>query len=171
MEALWVRRGNLPLFLDLGTRRGWVVSSMPGLHFTPGEIAPSTHCIGGWVGPRAGLDVEARGKILYLCRGSNPSCPAHSQTLYWLRYLADTGAGKGYNCINVKSLCAINLHTISFFVVKRCSPTFEFRKLLENCGMWWSIAFNFMRLAVISATLKPYRIVVWICRLSFSQAS
>jgi hypothetical protein len=25
-------------------------------HFTPVEIAPYTHWIGGWVGPRAGLD-------------------------------------------------------------------------------------------------------------------
>jgi hypothetical protein len=24
--------------------------------FTPGERAPSTHWIGGWVGPRAGMD-------------------------------------------------------------------------------------------------------------------
>jgi hypothetical protein len=24
--------------------------------FTPGEKAPGTHSIGGWVGPRAGLD-------------------------------------------------------------------------------------------------------------------
>jgi hypothetical protein len=34
---------------------------------------PGTHCTGGWVGPRAGLDTEARGKIL--CRGSNPDRP------------------------------------------------------------------------------------------------
>jgi hypothetical protein len=27
------------------------------------------------VGPRAGLDTEARGKILYPCRGSNPDRP------------------------------------------------------------------------------------------------
>jgi hypothetical protein len=33
--------------------------------------APGTHCTGGWVGPRAGLDTEARGKILCPCRGSN----------------------------------------------------------------------------------------------------
>jgi hypothetical protein len=26
--------------------------------FTPGERAPGTHLIGGWVGPRAGMDVE-----------------------------------------------------------------------------------------------------------------
>jgi hypothetical protein len=32
---------------------------------------PGTHCTGGWVGPRAGLDTEARGKILCLCRESN----------------------------------------------------------------------------------------------------
>jgi hypothetical protein len=27
---------------------------------------------GGWVGPRAGLDKEARGKIICPCRGLNP---------------------------------------------------------------------------------------------------
>jgi hypothetical protein len=30
-------------------------ASRPG-RFTPGETAPVTHCIGGWVDPRAGLD-------------------------------------------------------------------------------------------------------------------
>jgi hypothetical protein len=28
--------------------------------FTPGERTPGTHCTGGWVGPRAGLDTEDR---------------------------------------------------------------------------------------------------------------
>jgi hypothetical protein len=37
-----------------------------------GERTPGTHCTGGWVGPRAGLDTEVRGKILCPCRGSNP---------------------------------------------------------------------------------------------------
>jgi hypothetical protein len=50
----------------------WSVSR-PGHAFTPGERTPGTHCTGGWVGPRADLDTEARGKIL---------C-ARSQTLYW----------------------------------------------------------------------------------------
>jgi len=33
---------------------GWVVNATPQLPY-PWE-RPGTHCIGGWVGPRAGLD-------------------------------------------------------------------------------------------------------------------
>jgi hypothetical protein len=40
----------------------------------PGIRTPGTHCTGGWVDPRAGLDTEVRGR------------PACSQTLYWLSY-------------------------------------------------------------------------------------
>jgi hypothetical protein len=40
------------------------------------------------VGPRAGLDTEARGNILRPRRGSNPGRPARSQTLYCLSYPA-----------------------------------------------------------------------------------
>jgi hypothetical protein len=41
----------------------------------PGERTPGTQCTGGWVGPRAGLDTEARGKTLCPCPGSNPDRP------------------------------------------------------------------------------------------------
>jgi hypothetical protein len=54
---------------------GWVVSITPRPRFTPGERTPGTHCTGGWVGPRAGLDTEAIGKILCPRRGSNPDRP------------------------------------------------------------------------------------------------
>jgi hypothetical protein len=50
----WARGIALP-FLDLATRRGWVVSTTPR-PFYPRE-SPGTHCTGGWVGPRANLDV------------------------------------------------------------------------------------------------------------------
>jgi hypothetical protein len=40
-----------------------------------GERTPGTYCTGGWVGLRAGLDTEVRGKILFLYRGSNPDRP------------------------------------------------------------------------------------------------
>jgi hypothetical protein len=43
---------------------------------------PSTHCIGGWVGLRPDLDIEARGKSLCLSWGSNPVNPVCSQTLW-----------------------------------------------------------------------------------------
>jgi hypothetical protein len=41
----------------------------------PGERTPGTHCTGGWVGPRAGLDTEVTGKILCPCRGLNLDRP------------------------------------------------------------------------------------------------
>jgi hypothetical protein len=44
------------MHLDLGVRWRWVVSFMPWLLY-PRERAPGTHWIGGWVGPRASLDV------------------------------------------------------------------------------------------------------------------
>jgi hypothetical protein len=36
---------------------------------------PGTHCTGGLVGPRAGLDTEAREKSFRLCRESNVDGP------------------------------------------------------------------------------------------------
>jgi hypothetical protein len=65
-----------------------VVSITPRPRFTPAERAPGTHCTGGWVGPRAGLDAEIRGKALCPCRGSNPGRPVRSQALYRLSYRA-----------------------------------------------------------------------------------
>jgi hypothetical protein len=52
----------------------------------PQERTPDTHWTGGWVGPRAGLDTEASGKTVCLCRRSNPGRPVCCQTLHWLRY-------------------------------------------------------------------------------------
>jgi hypothetical protein len=53
------------LILDLGTRWGLVVSFTPRPRFSPGKRPPGTHCTGGWVGPRAGLDTEARWKNIF----------------------------------------------------------------------------------------------------------
>jgi hypothetical protein len=57
--------------LDGGERS----ASRPGRTFKPGERTPGTHWTGGWVGPRAGLDTEARGKILCPLRESNSDRP------------------------------------------------------------------------------------------------
>jgi hypothetical protein len=55
----------------------------------PRERTPGTHCTGGWVGLRAGLDTEVTRNILCSCRVSNPDCPVVQsvvKTLYWLSY-------------------------------------------------------------------------------------
>jgi hypothetical protein len=44
-----------PLILVLGTRWRWMVSFTPRLRYPHGKN-PCTHWIGGWLGPRAGLD-------------------------------------------------------------------------------------------------------------------
>jgi hypothetical protein len=49
-----------PRFLQVG--REWS-ASRPG-RFNPGERAPGTHWIGGWVGPRASLDDMEKEKFL-----------------------------------------------------------------------------------------------------------
>jgi hypothetical protein len=66
--------------------REWSVSR-PG-SFTPVERAPGTHWIGGWVGPRAGVDdVEKRRFLSLPGLELQPLCrPARSQSLYRLRY-------------------------------------------------------------------------------------
>jgi hypothetical protein len=47
----------VPRILNFGTRpRVGVWSAVRPGRFIPWERAPGTHWIGGWVGPRAGLD-------------------------------------------------------------------------------------------------------------------
>jgi hypothetical protein len=58
--------------------------------FTPGERAPGTHWIGGWVGPRTSLDDAEKWKFLTLQGLEHRPFrrPAHSQLLYRLCYLS-----------------------------------------------------------------------------------
>jgi hypothetical protein len=60
----------------------------PG-RFTPGERAPGTHSIGGWVDPRAGLDDMEKRKSLTTPRLELRPLgrPVRSQLLYRLSYL------------------------------------------------------------------------------------
>jgi hypothetical protein len=76
-------RGIALLILDLGARRVWVVSTTPRPLY-PQEI-PGTHCTGGWVGPRAGLDVCEKSCPTGI---RSPDHPARSQSLYRLCYPA-----------------------------------------------------------------------------------
>jgi hypothetical protein len=57
-------------------------------HFTPGEKAPGTHWIGGWLNPRVGLDDVEKRKFLTLLGLELRTFrrPARSQSLYRLLY-------------------------------------------------------------------------------------
>jgi hypothetical protein len=62
-------------FLMSGLHEGDWLASRPD-HFTSGEKAPGTHRIGGWAGPKTGLDAAMKRKIPVPCREPNPYRPA-----------------------------------------------------------------------------------------------
>jgi hypothetical protein len=73
----WIYSSHI--FLTLALAGGEWSASHPSL-FTPGEIAPGTHWIGGWVDPRASLDDMEKRKFLTLpgLKRQPLSRPAHS---------------------------------------------------------------------------------------------
>jgi hypothetical protein len=50
------RRYSFYSLLTSALEGGEWSASRPGRGLPPGKEPPGTHCIGGWVGPRAGLD-------------------------------------------------------------------------------------------------------------------
>jgi hypothetical protein len=64
-EDAWWSRYIDPHFLGLGASLRWVISFMPLPLYRRGKC-PGIHWIGGWVGPRAGLDDVEKGKFLTL---------------------------------------------------------------------------------------------------------
>jgi hypothetical protein len=64
---------QLLLFLNLGTRRGWVVSITPRPRFTPGKRAPGIHCVGGWEGPKPGWAQRVEEKYSASVRDRTPA--------------------------------------------------------------------------------------------------
>jgi hypothetical protein len=57
--------------LDLGARWIGVVNFTPWLLYLRGKI-PRAHGIGGWLGPRAGLDAVEYREVSFLFEKSNP---------------------------------------------------------------------------------------------------
>jgi len=89
MEHQWILPGEKPSevvpmqetkagpFLTSAGNGGEWPTSHPG-HLNPREKAPGTHCIGGWVGARACLDILEKRKSLALPGCGTPDCLAHS---------------------------------------------------------------------------------------------
>jgi hypothetical protein len=79
-EVVWGSGGIASPFLTSALDGGEWSASRLG-RFTSKGRAPNIHCIGGWVGPGAGLDaVELRQTCF--CRECNPGRPAHTPSLY-----------------------------------------------------------------------------------------
>jgi hypothetical protein len=78
---------QIHIFLTSALVGGEWSASRPG-RFTPGERAPGTYWIGDWVDPKAGLDdMEKRKSLTLPALELRPlGRPAHSQSLYRLRY-------------------------------------------------------------------------------------
>jgi hypothetical protein len=86
-------------------------ASRPG-RSTPGEKAPGTHGIGGWVSPRTGLDELERRRILPLPELELRSLgrSARSQSLYRLRcpYSHQERNTLTHQCTHILTPCSLN---------------------------------------------------------------
>jgi hypothetical protein len=72
MKTYGVVEVQFHAFLTSALDGGERLASRPG-RFTHRERTPCTHCIGGWMGPRAGLDAVAKRKNHIINPGENPT--------------------------------------------------------------------------------------------------
>jgi hypothetical protein len=107
MKAYGVVDVYIHIFLTSALAGGEWSGSRP-CRFTPGEEAPGTHWIGGWVDPRDGLDHVEKRKFLSLPELELRPLgrPARRQSLYRLCY-------PGSVCIlgSQKSTCSYTTYT------------------------------------------------------------
>jgi hypothetical protein len=91
MKPYWVSGCIDPCILDIGTDYRWVASFKPRPLYSREKEPPGNLLIGGWVGPRTGLDDVKRRKILPLTgqetptpRPSSPYSVAIPTALVWV---------------------------------------------------------------------------------------
>jgi hypothetical protein len=129
---------SIHFFLTSALAGGEWSASRP-CRFTPGERAPGIHWIGGWVGPRAGLDDVKNRKFLTL-----PGLelrpfghPSRSQSLYRLHYRGSSLLGTA-----VTKLSSGN--RVSLTSQHRDPPTFLL-PMAENQGSLTSYVIKFIQ--------------------------
>jgi hypothetical protein len=83
----------------------------------PGERAPRTHWIGGWVGRKAGLGAVEKRKKKYLARAANRT-PGRPARRLWLYRLQNLGTNDTCCCqaVTHPSTSAPCLQSPSFYV-------------------------------------------------------
>jgi hypothetical protein len=80
---------------------------------------PGTHCTVGWMGPRSGLDTEARGKMFCPCRGSNLDRPVVQPVARHYTDWATRFTIKADSLVNPSNLWYLKL--IDFWDIAPCS--------------------------------------------------
>jgi hypothetical protein len=138
--ALRGSRGIALLFLDHGTRRGEGSSSHRGRSL-PRE-RPGTHCAGGWVGPRAGLDRCGKSRPTWI---RSPDRPARCQSLYRLSYPVHCICV----CMYVLFMCVLFMYLL--FVVGLLHEAVRTR--IVACLSPWTPLFD-PRPVYVTATVK-----------------
>jgi hypothetical protein len=99
----YLESGVLTSALDGGEWSAWCPD-----RFTPGERAPSTLWIGGWMGPRVGLDAVARRKNHGPCWESNRGGPLRSLVTVLpelLRLFSNTENGSVWTFTSSQFIC------------------------------------------------------------------
>ena len=117
-----VNRGTALLFVDRGTRRGWVVSSTPRPHFTPGKDPVPILQEAGWAPGPVWTGGKSRPH-----RDSIPDRLGRSQSLYQLSYPT--------HGLHVK----YPLFLSDFNGTWIFATVFFFRKILKNRTSWKSV--------------------------------
>jgi hypothetical protein len=122
-----------PHFLDLGTSWRWVVNLTP-LPLYPGERAPGTHWIGGWMDLRADLDNSVVQPVA--SHYTNYAIPA--------RYLYNNNINFANSAVNAKMFINLN-HTICFDRPPLWSSGQSSWLQIQRPRVWFPVLSDFLR--------------------------
>jgi hypothetical protein len=140
--------------LYLNTRMIWVVNFTPRPLYIPEERAPGTHWIGGWVGPKSGLDDVEKRKAFLLLRGTNSiiyrrfSEPSQSKIRSWVLWGSEPRmtAGEGQQKFNSYSVfIGLNTAALSCQLEYHTEYKLNTADFLNICYEIFCINHNFLR--------------------------
>jgi hypothetical protein len=143
-------------------------SASRSCHFTPAERAPGTHSVGGWVGPRAGVDDVEKRKLFYRDSNSDPSVVQPVASCYTdsamlvpsiLTLVKENHSMRSYS----KKVLQSNPRAATF----GCKIFIEISmRLNENCRIVWrENTFTFGRLRIevrsLSVSVQLKSLTIW----------
>jgi hypothetical protein len=141
--------------LDLGTRRRLVVS-FTHWPLYPKERASGTHWIGGWVGPRAGLDTAVKRKIPSPWRDSNPRSSSPQPSTIPLGYpgtfffFSEKEVVKLFTS-SIRTTCPTHLIDLHLFTLTRVQLT----KYSMSDFLWFFIISSLLAPHITSVCVPP----------------